>query len=63
MNWVLDADIQGFFDAMATHGLSVSSSTGSRTSASCASLQNGSRSALSKMDAEHVAYVVLRTAR
>src|ERR1700675_3798352 len=37
-----------------THGLSVSSSTVSRTSASCGSLQNGSRSALSKMDAEHV---------
>src|SRR5206468_10799136 len=46
-----------------THGLSVSSSTVSRTSASCASLQNGSRSALSKMDAEHVAYVALRKAR
>src|ERR1700720_1176882 len=46
-----------------THGLSVSSSTVSRTSASCASLQNGSRSALSKMDAEHVAYVALRQAR
>jgi hypothetical protein len=44
VNWVLDADI-----------LSVSSSTLSRTSASCASLKNGSRSAPSKMDAEHVA--------
>src|SRR5712671_6925109 len=45
------------------HGSSVSSSTVSRTSASCVSLQNGSRSALSKMGAEHVAYVALRKAR
>ena len=41
VNWVLDADIQGFFDAMAIHGSSDSSNTVSRTSASCASLQNG----------------------
>ena len=38
VNWVLDADIQGFFDAMAHHGSSASSSTVSRTSASCASI-------------------------
>src|SRR6267143_1998332 len=42
-----------------THGLSVSLSTVSRTSASCASLQNGSRSALSRMDAEHEARTFL----
>jgi hypothetical protein len=29
----------------------------------CASLQNGSRPALSKIDAEHVAYVALRKVR
>jgi hypothetical protein len=43
--------------------LFVSLSTVSRTSASCASLRNGSKSALSKMDAEHVAYVALRKGR
>ena len=57
VNWVLDADIRGF------NGLSVSSSTASRTSASCALLQNGSRCVLSKMDAEYVAYVAPRKAR
>src|SRR5207247_5426097 len=38
VSWVLDADIRGFFDAMAHSWirLSVSSSTVSRTSASCA---------------------------
>jgi hypothetical protein len=56
VNWVLDADIPA-------RGFSVYSSTVSRTSASCASLQNGSRSALSRMDAEYEAYVALRKAR
>jgi retron-type reverse transcriptase len=41
VNWVLDADIQGFFDAMAHSWIIRSSNTVSRTSASCASLQNG----------------------
>ena len=41
VNWVLDADIRGFFDAFATNGWSSSSSTGSRTGASCGSSRNG----------------------
>jgi hypothetical protein len=53
----------GRFMKATAHGLSVSSNTVSRTSASCGSLQNGSMSALSNMDAEHAAYVALRKAR
>ena len=63
VNWCLTRISGASSMPWPTHGLSVSSSTVSRTSASCASLQNGSRSALSKMDAEHVAYVALRKAR
>ena len=63
MNWVLDADIRGFFDAMAHSWIIRFLEHRIADKRICASSQNGSRLALSKMDAEHVAYVALRKAR
>ena len=41
VNWVLDADIRGFFDTIDHEWLVGSSSTASRTGASCGSSRNG----------------------
>jgi hypothetical protein len=58
VSWVLDADIRGFFDAMAHSWIIrfLEHRIGDERILRLIG-KNGSRSAMSKMDAEHAAYV------